>query len=466
MLVHLNLIPVLKHIGEMQDDGLRSFVISVLLSQYYSSFRVPRLYGSCPPLPSLLTHFSPHPLTTFPLFYPKLRGFITTTFLSKLMPYHLPLFHQILHTLNPFTPTPKILSLQNHVMSEGIVLDDGSYVSLVWPPCSPPFMVGDTLVLILPGMNNSSETGFVRCLQQTLTLKLNNNKSNNGHVHCCILDYRLTGTSQHLQKPNENPHPSCADGWLDLPTVISHINHHYTSPPIHLVGQSLGGGMTLKYLGGIDTPQNIVSGTCVSPPVDYSKVAKHLEDGIVSRVCNFVMTVPCKIALVLNGTMRRAIYNKSKLFSALTCLTVRGFEDAVLVPLLDYTSPEDYYNKNSPKSTILNIRVPTLIITAEDDPIVPPPDEIKNENIGVAVVDFGGHLGFFDFMGWSWSDEVVAEHVGRRIGEWEKREGGEEVRRKRTSSIQSNESDVSEASSTGLVKVKRRPSVRGTILGF
>lgn len=44
-------------------------------------------------------------------------------------------------------------------MSEGIVLDDGSYVSLVWPPCSPPFMVGDTLVLILPGMNNSSETG-------------------------------------------------------------------------------------------------------------------------------------------------------------------------------------------------------------------------------------------------------------------------------------------------------------------
>lgn len=63
--------------------------------------------------------------------------------------------------------------------------------------------------------------------------------------------------------------------------------------------------MTLKYLGGIDTPQNIVSGTCVSPPVDYSKVAKHLEDGIVSRVCNFVMTVPCKIALVLNGTMRR-----------------------------------------------------------------------------------------------------------------------------------------------------------------
>ncbi|GMH96040.1 hypothetical protein TrVE_jg13668 [Triparma verrucosa] len=465
MLVHLNLIPVIKHIHHMKDLGMRSFIISIIFSQYLSSVRIPRLYGSCPKLPSLISRFFPHPLTTFPVFYPKLRGVVTTTFLSKLMPYHLPLFHSILHTLNPFTPTPKHLALQNHVMSEAIDLPDGSQVSLVWPPCSPPFMPGDTLVLVLPGMNNSSETGFVRCLQQTLTLHLT---SSLGHVHVCILDYRLTGTSLNLKSSPTSPHPSCADGWKDLSTVISHINFHYSSPPIHLIGQSLGGGMTLKYLGSSPPPPNIISATCVSPPVDYSKVSSHLENGFVSRICNFIMTVPCKISLLLHESTRLAVSNKKKFREAMTCMTVRGFEDAVLVSLLDYDSPEDYYRQNSPLTNIDNINIDTLIVTAEDDPIVPPPMAIENGRLGVAVVDFGGHLGFFDFMGWSWADRVVVEHVGMRMRDWEGggRGGGSPGRRERTNSMESTGSEASEASSTGSVKVKRRPSVRGALLGF
>ena len=80
-----------------------------------------------------------------------------------MMPYHLPVLRALLDLLNPFTPTPATVFLQNHVMTEAVTLVDGDKVSVVWPPCSPPFMPGqDTLVLILPGMNNSSETGFVR----------------------------------------------------------------------------------------------------------------------------------------------------------------------------------------------------------------------------------------------------------------------------------------------------------------
>ena len=107
--------------------------------------------------------FLPHPLTAIPLFSPKLRGVLTTTALSKMMPYHLPVLQAIINYLNPFTPTPDTVFMQNHVMTEAIELPDGSKISLVWPPCSPPFMPSeDTMVLVMPGMNNSSETGFVR----------------------------------------------------------------------------------------------------------------------------------------------------------------------------------------------------------------------------------------------------------------------------------------------------------------
>ena len=85
-----------------------------------------------------------------------------------------------------------------------------------------------------------------------------NDGNSTGHVHVCILDYRLTGTSQHLTTPSTPAHPACADGWLDLAAVFEHVNHHYDFPPIHMVGESLGGGMTLKYLGSDKVAPNIV----------------------------------------------------------------------------------------------------------------------------------------------------------------------------------------------------------------
>ena len=469
MLVHLNLLPLLRALRHA-DTSVAAFILSILGWNFASSIRKPKLYNSPPALPSFLSPFLPHPLTTLPLCSPKLRGVLTTTALSKMMPYHLPVLRAALDFLNPFTPIPATVFLQNHVMTEAVELEDGDRISVVWPPCSPPFMPGeDTLVLILPGMNNSSETGFVRSLQQTLTLRLNDG-NHSGHVHVCILDYRLTGTSLHLET-SAAPHPACADNWRDFSAVLNHINYHYDFPPIHLVGESLGGGMTLRYLGSENVVPNIVSATCVSPPVDYGSVARHLEDGLISRVCNFIMTVPCKITLLMNKTVRQAIPSLSK---AMLAMTVRQFEDAVLVPLLDYTSPQDYYDQNSPEPTLTKIRIPTMIVTATDDPIVPPPTlPPGHPALSMATVDFGGHLGFFGLSGWSWADTVVAEHVRYRhtrfVEDREKKSkllvspsSPGRVGRGRSASSDSSDS----VGSTGSGRVKRRPSLRGVALGF
>ena len=151
--------------------------------------------------------------------------------------------------------------------------------------------------------------------------------------------------------------------------------------------------------------------------MDYSLVAAHLEDGIISLACNFIMTVPCKIALLTNELMRNSV---PSLASALLAMTVRQFERAVLVPLLDYDTPEDYYDRNSPYPTLGRIRTPTMIVTATDDPIVPPPLlDRSNTALSMATVDFGGHLGFFGLSGWSWVDGVVAEHIRYRMSRFE-----------------------------------------------
>ncbi len=79
--------------------------------------------------------------------------------------------------------------------------------------------------------------------------------------------------------------------------------------------------------------------------------------------------------------------------------TVREFDDAYTAPYFGFADAEDYYHRASAMRVIDRIRVPTLIITAEDDPFVPAqpfrdPRITENPNITLHICRHGGHCGF------------------------------------------------------------------------
>ena len=76
------------------------------------------------------------------------------------------------------------------------------------------------------------------------------------------------------------------------------------------------------------------------------------------------------------------------------------FDDVYTAPDGGYLHAEDYYAKSAAENTLGSIAIPTLIITAKDDPFIPyhifdNPSLHKNPLIQMLSPTHGGHCGFF-----------------------------------------------------------------------
>ena len=79
--------------------------------------------------------------------------------------------------------------------------------------------------------------------------------------------------------------------------------------------------------------------------------------------------------------------------------TVRQFDEVYTAPYFGFRTAADYYHRASAMRIVERIVVPTLIITAEDDPFVPTPPFhdpriTANPHIDLRISAHGGHCGF------------------------------------------------------------------------
>jgi len=80
---------------------------------------------------------------------------------------------------------------------------------------------------------------------------------------------------------------------------------------------------------------------------------------------------------------------------------VRQFDEAYTAPHHGFNGATDYYHRASALRVINRIRVPALILTAQDDPFVPTgafndPAVTGNPNITVVMTPHGGHCAFVE----------------------------------------------------------------------
>ena len=101
--------------------------------------------------------------------------------------------------------------------------------------------------------------------------------------------------------------------------------------------------------------------------------------------------------------------------------TIRDFDDIVTAPNCGYLSAADYYDRASAMRAITDIRVPTLLLSAEDDPMVPPrtfadPSIQENPNFSVVISKHGGHCAFLsaDADERHWAEARVVEFCAER----------------------------------------------------
>jgi predicted alpha/beta-fold hydrolase len=200
----------------------------------------------------------------------------------------------------------------------------------------------------------------------------------------------------------------------DIRFLISHLIGEEGLSNISLIGFSMGGNQALKLGGelGGDHPRELRSICAISPPIDLESCSR-----AIGRLENRIYEY--RFLRSLKAKMRR----KHQLFpgrydlSGLAHVRSLWDFDEVMSPYNGFQGALDYYERASSLPGLPLIKVPTLIIHAQDDPFIPfdaftDRRLIENESITLLAPKHGGHVAFF---GRSQPDEDCAWAENRSI---------------------------------------------------
>lgn len=236
-------------------------------------------------------------------------------------------------------------------------------------------------LLALHGLESSSDAHYMRGLALEAARR---------GWNAVLLNQRNCGGTEHLT-------PGLYHSGLtsDPRAVIDELVRIDGLKRIGVVGYSLGGNLTIKLAGevGADSPVRAVA--AVSPTIDLDLCVRAIERRAnIAYQWNFVRN--------LRARMRR----KAALWPGAFDLgplgriwTIRAFDDTYTAPHHGFAGASDYYQKASAMRVVDRIRIPALILTADDDPFVPGAqfreEAIRaNPAITVRLEPFGGHCGF------------------------------------------------------------------------
>lgn len=261
-----------------------------------------------------------------------------------------------------------------------VQLSDGDRVVL-HDDCPATWQPGGRVVLMLHGLAGSHQSAYMVRIASKLEYR---------GVRTFRMDHRGCGAGTDLAR-----NPYNAGRSEDLREVIESISSLCPGSPVTIVGFSLSGNIVLKMLG--EDPENVPaavdSAAAVNAPIELSASVA------------FIDRMSCKpydrhfVGLLYDQVMERHSKeaNGAQAPFARRPRSLREFDDIYTGPTCGYANGEDYYSRCSAAQFAGGIRIPTLVLAAADDPLVPVAsfERVQFANsIQVHVAEGGGHLGY------------------------------------------------------------------------
>ena len=209
-----------------------------------------------------------------------------------------------------------------------------------------------------------------------------------------LLVFRSCGT-----EPNRARRFYHSGETTDLAFVLDRLLATHRDSPLLLAGVSLGGNVLLKFLGEqrAALADRVRGAATISVPYDLGRGSRHIARGF-SRVYE---------RHFLRSLRRKAIAKLEHypdLVDRDTLVSVRSlydFDDILTAPVHGFANADDYYTRSSAIAWIDRITLPTLLLSAADDPFLPRDvlDEVRtiarhNPALTIEFVEQGGHVGF------------------------------------------------------------------------
>ncbi|MBI5067628.1 MAG: alpha/beta fold hydrolase [Deltaproteobacteria bacterium] len=189
----------------------------------------------------------------------------------------------------------------------------------------------------------------------------------------------------------------------DLDLAVRRLAAERPGRPLAVTGFSLGGNVTAKWLGerGAGLPGEVRAGAVISVPFDLSACARTIDGP------GFWPFVYRERFLRM---LRAKALAKARAFPALLDAaaipgihTFADFDEQVTARLHGFTGARDYWARSSSGPFLSGVRVPLLLLSADDDPMVPAaslPRPGRSPHLTVEVTRGGGHVGFVSGAPW------------------------------------------------------------------
>jgi predicted alpha/beta-fold hydrolase len=246
---------------------------------------------------------------------------------------------------------------------------------------------GRPSVLVMHGLEGSANARYVTGLLDRVRAAGWNGAA---------FDFRSCGAAaaQHQPAARGLYHAGKTD---DLAFVAERLLRRWPGTPLGVVGFSLGGNVALKWLGETGAANPLTAAVTVSVPYDLGACAAAIDaPGFWSHIYRE------RFLRSLRRKARGAIANHPGVLdpdAIAACRTFADYDGAVIARLFGFASAQDYWARCSSRGFLAQIRRPTLLISAADDPFIPvsavPRDLIaQNPALTLHLADRGGHVGF------------------------------------------------------------------------
>jgi predicted alpha/beta-fold hydrolase len=275
-------------------------------------------------------------------------------------------------------------------------LTDGDFLHLEWLSSG-----NQRLAIISHGLEGSARSTYVQGMARSLLA-----------AKWDVLTWSMRGCGGNPNRLIPWYHSGQSE---DLRAVINEALVRHDGD-LALVGFSIGGNITLKYLGeeGALLPPRVKQAVAVSVPMDLRGSAETLSRPR-NRIYMEYLLRPLRIRIREKSSRFPGIFDTSSLASI---KTFREFDERFTAPFHGFSSVDEYWDRSSSRGYLDSITIPTLAISAQDDPFLSPscfPFEQArtHPHLILEAPAHGGHVGFLDSLSMrtTWLERRVAEFL-------------------------------------------------------
>ncbi|MES2438438.1 MAG: alpha/beta fold hydrolase [Verrucomicrobiota bacterium] len=264
---------------------------------------------------------------------------------------------------------------------ERLELPDGDFIDLEWAGNGGP-----RLAILSHGLEASMDTEYIQGMAAALLRR-----------GWDVLAWNFRGCGGEPNRLLRMYHSGATE---DLHAVVSHALETHPAGRVDLIGFSLGGNLTLKYLG--EDPENlppqIHRGVAFSVPCDLACSSQRL-----SLPSNKLYMERFLIAMRAKVRAKKLMFADQLDLTGLNRIrTFQQFDDRYTAPIHGFRDAADYWARNSCRQFLPAITRPTLLVNAMNDPFLGPGCHPHTEAAQSRCFHFeapraGGHVGFPTF---------------------------------------------------------------------